>query len=173
MMDEIKREIRELTADELGTALDLVWDVFAASIAPAVSDEAIDEFWSAIDYEYMLHRFGDGQVRFWGALEDGAPVGVCAVRDLQRIMLLFVTKEHQGRGVGSALLKKAVMDCKARDGGLDRVTLGALPGSVGFFEKLGFRAVGAPDGSDPLQAVPMALGPLFLSNRQKEWFLTL
>lgn len=154
-MDGVKREIRPLTADELGAALDLVWDVFASSVAHRVSGEAIDEFWSAIDYEYILHRFGDGQVRFWGALEDGVPVGVCAVRDPERIMLLFVAAEHQRRGVGSALLKKAVMDCKARDGSLGRITLGALPGSVEFFERLGFRAVGAADAGDPLCAVPM------------------
>ena len=151
------KQIRLLDSEDLQDGLALVWEVFSQHLAPECTDEGIEEFWHAIDFEYLLHRMGDGTLRFWGAFEDGHPVGLIALRELTHITLLFVESGHQFRGAGTALLKKALLDCKALDPGISRVTVEALGGSRGFFETLGFRATGDDHMADGIIKTPMEI----------------
>ena len=65
-MEEMKQDqktIGPLPGCQLEEALALVWDVFSTFESEELSQEALDEFWSRIDYEYMLQRAGDGDIR--------------------------------------------------------------------------------------------------------------
>lgn len=152
-----RKRIVPLPAEELEEALALVWEVFSDFEAPELSQEALDEFWDRIDYEYMLHRMGDGALRFWGAYDGDALVGVCAMRALRHIELLFVDGAYHRQGVATNLLKHALIDGRTLDDGLSRVTVNATPYSRGFFLKQGFRAVAAEHQEDGLTVIPMAL----------------
>lgn len=154
--DETKY-IMPLPPEELEEALALVWDVFSTCESEELPQEALDEFWERIDYEYMLHRMGDGAIRFWGAYDDGYLVGVCAMRDLHQVELLYVDPEYQRQGVATNLLKHAIIDSKALEEGLSRITVRATPFSRGFFLKMGFTAVAAEHQEDGLTIIPMAL----------------
>jgi len=150
-----KREIRPLGSEELIGALDLIWSVFAEFEAPACSDEGIDEFWSHIDYEYLLHRFGEGVIRFWGAFENGTMVGVCAVRDLDHILFLYVKGDYHRRKIGSLLLKKAMMDCREIDPHLSRVTVHSSVYALPFFQAMGFTPTGGQQEQNGMVFIPM------------------
>ena len=150
-----KKEIRQLRADELIEALDLVWTVFSEFEAPSCSDEGIEEFWSYIDYEYMLHRVGEGMIRFWGAFENGGMVGVCAIRDLSQIVLLYVNGNHHRRKIGSLLLKKAMLDCKEIDSHISRVTVDASQYALPFFLAMGFVPIGELQEQNGIVFTPM------------------
>jgi hypothetical protein len=95
-----EKTIGPLTGCMLEEALALVWDVFSDFESENLPQEALDEFWARIDYEYMLQRAGDGEIRFWGAFDDDFLVGVCAMRDLNHIELLYV---DGGDGAGGLL----------------------------------------------------------------------
>ncbi len=152
-----KKTIGPLTGCMLEEALALVWDVFSEYEAADLPQEALDEFWARIDYEYMLQRAGDGEIRFWGAFDDDYLVGVCAMRDLNHIELLYVDGAYHRQGIGTNLLKHAFIDCKELDETLHRVTVNATPYSRGFFLKQGFTATAAQRKVDGLTLIPMAL----------------
>ncbi len=152
-----KKVIAPLPSEELEEALALVWDVFSTCESEELPQEAIDEFWERIDYEYMLHRMGDGTLRFWGAYDDGYLVGVCAMRDLSHIELLYVDPEYQRQGIATNLLKHALIDCRELDDSIRRITANATPFSRGFFLKMGFTATAAEHKEDGLILIPMAL----------------
>ncbi len=151
------KSIGPLTGCMLEEALALVWDVFSECEAEKLSQEALDEFWARIDYEYMLQRAGDGEIRFWGAFDDDFLVGVCAMRDLSHIELLYVDPAYHRQGIGTNLLKHAFIDCKELDESLRRVTVNATEFSRNFFLKQGFTATAAQRRVDGLLQIPMAL----------------
>lgn len=151
------KEIRPLAGCEIEEALALVWDVFAEYEAADCDQEGVDEFWSRIDYEYLLQRAGDGDVRFLGAFDEGMIVGVLMMRQPDHVELLYVDGEYQRQGVGTALLKKAAMDAKEADRLLHRVTANVPPNAAGFFRKLGFAPMGEAFRSGGLRYQPMAV----------------
>ncbi len=78
---------------------------------------------------------------FWVCEENGEIVGVCALtvfwNDLAEVRSLAVSPEHTRKGIGTALVEKALQE--ARDLGIGRVF--TLTYQVEFFKKLGFRVV--------------------------------
>jgi GNAT superfamily N-acetyltransferase len=136
----------------------LVWEVFTRERAADCTDAGVEDFWASTDFEYMIHRMGDGALQFWGALDGDRLVGVCALRELCRVELLFVAEDFQGQGAGAALLKQALLDAKALHPLLSRVTVEALGDSAGFFRAVGFRPAGAAYVEEGLLKTPMILG---------------
>ena len=160
--DQISREIRLLAGCEMEEALALVWEGFSDFQAEGCSEETIDEFWSIIDQEYMIQQYGDGTVRFWGAFEDDFMVGVCAIREMRRVELLYVDAQYHRLGIGSSLLKKAVMDTKEIALDMDRLNVNASPYSVPFFKAMGFEATGPMEEEGGLQFQPMMIQGLWV-----------
>jgi Acetyltransferase (GNAT) family. len=154
---EQNREIRPLAGCEIEEALGLVWDVFSEYEAADCTEEGVDEFWTKIDYEYLIQRAGDGEVRFWGAFDEGRMVGVCMLHEPDHVELLYVDGEYQSRGVGTSLLKKAVLDMKEQDTLLRRITANVPDSADGFFRALGFTSSGASYASGGMTYTPMAV----------------
>jgi ribosomal protein S18 acetylase RimI-like enzyme len=71
------------------------------------------------------------------ALDGGAIVGMVLVRDYWNLCNLFVHADHQGRGLGSALLESACAPCAGRSP-KGAIWLNAAPNAVGFYRRLGF-----------------------------------
>jgi predicted GNAT family N-acyltransferase len=78
------------------------------------------------------------------ASQDGKPVGVARLLvagDAGKIGRVCVLAGARGRGIGAALIRAGV--ARFRDvAGVKRVKLGAQVHALGFYEALGFRAVG-------------------------------
>ena len=155
--DGISRVIRLLAGCEMEEALALVWEGFSDFQAEGCSEDAIDEFWRAIDQEYMIQQYGDGTIRFWGAFEDDFMVGVCAIREMRQVELLYVDAQYHRLGIGSSLLKKAVMDTKEIALDMNQLRVNASPYSVPFFQAMGFEAIGEMQEMDGLKFLPMTV----------------
>ena len=155
--DEISRVIRLLSGCEMEEALALVWEGFSDFQAEGCSEETIDEFWRSIDQEYMIQQYGDGTIRFWGAFEDDFMVGVCAIREMRQVELLYVDAQYHRLGIGSSLLKKAVMDTKEIALDMNQLRVNASPYSVPFFKAMGFEAAGEMQEMDGLKFLPMTV----------------
>ena len=88
-------------------------------------------------------------VEFWGCEDEGALLGIMgiqAVRDVDLIRHAYVLPEHQGRGIGGALLEH-IMRAAGR-----RVLVGtwaAAEWAVRFYRRHGFRQV-TPEQKDEL-----------------------
>jgi GNAT superfamily N-acetyltransferase len=83
-----------------------------------------------------------GGVEFWGYEADGSLLGIMgiqSVRDIDLIRHAYVSPEHQGRGIGSALLARIA-------GGRTRPLLvgtwSAADWAIAFYERHGFEPVG-------------------------------
>jgi len=78
---------------------------------------------------------------FWVYEEEGKVLGTCALTifwsDLAEIRSLAVDREHTGRGIGTALVRRALEESK--EFGIFRVF--TLTYQVKFFEKLGFKVI--------------------------------
>lgn len=157
MQVEQDKQIRQIGPEEMQEALALAWEVFAAQMAPQCTPEGIDEFWNALDHEYMLHRMGDGVIKLWAAFDGQRMVGMCALKDMRSIQLLFIEPDYQYQGAGTSLLKKALIDCRQADSSVSRITVEALGDSVGFFQTLGFTPCGQGHNDLGLPALPMEL----------------
>lgn len=145
-MDKSK-VIKKLTSEEIEPALALIWDVFARDCAPYLSRDEATEYLAPFEYEYILHRHGDGSIEIWGAFENKILVGVMGMMDRHRILFIHVLHEQQHIGIGSSLLKKAALDCKAADETFGTMTAHVTVNAVAFFEKMGFAAGGEAEGS--------------------------
>jgi ElaA protein len=78
------------------------------------------------------------------ALHDGRPVGTARLLvagDTVKVGLVCVLADQRGSGLGAALMRAAV-DVARGLPGVVRVKLGAQTHALGFYERLGFVAVG-------------------------------
>lgn len=139
-------EIRELCPQDWDAAAALVWQVFQRFEAPEYSQEGVDSFAA-----FLKDRPGLLALKAWGAWEDGALLGVLAVRAGERhVCLCFVREDWHRRGVGRALWQRFL-----EEAGPGRVTVNSSPYAVGFYESLGFRAVSGEQVRDGIRFTPM------------------
>jgi ElaA protein len=86
----------------------------------------------------------DGQAIHLLALDGDEPVGTARLLvkgDLGKIGRVCVLPGARGRGLGAALIRRALEEFRAMPG-LRRATLGAQTHATGFYAALGFREVG-------------------------------
>jgi len=86
----------------------------------------------------------DGRARHLLALADGEPVGTARLLTdgtIGKIGRVCVLKAARGKGVGAALIRAGVETFRAMPG-INKVKLGAQTHALGFYEALGFHAVG-------------------------------
>lgn len=70
------------------------------------------------------------------ATADHQPIACLRIIDYTKIGRMAVLKEWRGRGLGMALLRKAIRICQQH--GSQRVKLSAQIHAIGFYEKAGF-----------------------------------
>jgi GNAT superfamily N-acetyltransferase len=94
--------------------------------------------------------------RYHVAELDGRVVGVVATRDDRHVFRLFVSRRFQGRGIGRALLFRAIADCRRRSG-TRKFTLNASANAVAAYRKMGFAVAGShrKRGAGGVRATPM------------------
>ncbi len=86
----------------------------------------------------------DGEAIHLLAVAAGRPVGTARLLiegDTGKIGRVCVLPEARGEGIGAALIRAAVADLAAMPG-VSRAKLGAQVHALGFYERLGFVAVG-------------------------------
>ena len=138
-------EIRPLVQADLPQALALVERVFMAFEAPEYSAEGIQTFLSFLQDADAL-----AALRFYGALDNGTPVGVLATRGGSHIALFFVDAAHQGRGIGRALFETAKSACS-----VGRMTVNSSPYAVEIYRSLGFSPLSDEQVRDGIRFTPM------------------
>ena len=97
----------------------------------------IEELVASFSLAGMLERMR-GRTTFVASLE-GVVVGTAALGDA-RVHTVFIHPDHQGRGIGAALM--AEVEALACDRAVPTLTVHSSIAADGFYQRLGYRAVG-------------------------------
>lgn len=154
-MEIRKLEIRRLKEEELGIALQLIWEVFEREIKPSYTEEGVQEFLKFIDYNFIKERYDKGEFIFWGAFEEEL-IGTVAVRPDGHICLFFVKNEYQGIGIGKALFQMMYNYC-VEELHVKKITVNAAPQSVAKYIHMGLRQMGNLEEKNGILSVPMEI----------------
>ena len=140
--------IRKVRPDEAGEMLAIINAAAQAYRGVIPEDCWHDPYMSADDLDGQI----SAGVVFWGAEIGGRLAGVMglqAVRDVELIRHAYVLPEHQGTGVGAALLQYL------RGPARGRILIGtwaAATWAIRFYERHGFRLVAPERTADVLRA---------------------
>jgi predicted N-acetyltransferase YhbS len=116
----------------------------AEAFLETVSADAIRGYLSSSEYVYRV------------AEEDGALVGVVAIRDNRHLYHLFVAPDGHGRGLARRLWTEA-MDAALRAGNPGEFTVNSSVYAVPVYERFGFVPTGPRVEANGIAFVPMRL----------------
>ena len=148
-------QVCRLNVDRLREALDLVWEVFEEYEAPDYEEMGIQTFRHFIDYSSMRERMATGEMKFWGCYQNSYLIGVVAIRPGQHISLLFVRGRFHHLGAASRLVRVVVSEIRNSRPEVPAVTVNSSPYAVGFYEAVGFEALGPEETRDGIRYTPM------------------
>ena len=135
-------QICKIGPDKLRGALDLVWETFMKYEAPDYGEMGIATFRHFVTYSNMVEKVNQGEMTFWGCYIGRLLVGVLALRSGPHISLLFVRDKCHHRGVATSLMQVAVSYVLEGKPKIPAVTVNSSPYAVGFYEAMGFEALG-------------------------------
>jgi GNAT superfamily N-acetyltransferase len=118
-------------------ALDLVWKVFLEFEAPDYSRQGIEEFRKFISYNSIVEKFDNGELHFWGCIDNDELTGIIVTRRINHICMLFVKKEYHRRGIATSLFQTVKERCKSQKN-ISKITVNSSPYAVEFYHHLGF-----------------------------------
>jgi ribosomal protein S18 acetylase RimI-like enzyme len=134
--------------------LELVMRAFDADVRPDFSQRGVEEFVRSAR-SFVLDPPAGHEILV--AEVDGELAGMLDLRDCSHVSLFFVDAAYRGRGVGRALVDRAVGRGCACDSAVRALTANSSPGAVGAYEALGFARTGDERTVDGIRSVPMEL----------------
>ncbi len=148
-------QICKLGKAHLREALDLVWEVFQEYESPDYEEMGIKTFQHFIEFNSMLERVESGEMKFWGCYQNSYLIGVIAIRPGQHISLLFVRGKFHHLGVAGRLVRIVISEIKKAGPEIPAITVNSSPYAVGFYEAVGFKALGPEEKRDGIRYTPM------------------
>lgn len=145
---------RAMRPGEEAMVCDLVRQVFDACVAPDYGEDGVREFYRFAEPGAMRARIEAGGFVLV-AVDADHPLGMLEFAPPGRIAMMFV--RQRGRGIGKALLARALDRVRAANPGLPTLTVHAAPSAEPIYRKLGFRPVGAATTRNGITYRPMEL----------------
>lgn len=130
-------EIRDAKKEEWEDAMALAWRTYLKFQAGEYPTEGTQSFFEFISNASLYELFIKGQYKLKVALEDEKIVGLCTMRNINHISLLFVDKDYHKQGIGKKLIFAMCEDLKATKT-KKFITVNAAPYATEFYHKLGF-----------------------------------
>lgn len=147
---------RQMRHGEESQVVDLVSRVFYQYVAPLYSNEGVTEFMNYADASALADRMQGNNFVLIAALHNEI-IGIIEIRENNHIALFFVAPEHQRKGVGRELLKKAVHAGIVSNPELTEITVNASPNAVSAYRALGFIEMAEEKTSHGIRFVQMSL----------------
>ncbi|MBO5551427.1 MAG: GNAT family N-acetyltransferase [Lachnospiraceae bacterium] len=151
--------VRFIYREEFRPAMELCWRVFCEFQSGLTGREGRESFSRFINDETLHTVFLNGGFPVIAAYDDGAMIGVAALRNGPHLSLLFVEGCYQHMGVGRALLDYLhgwLLENKGWLGGA-RLTVNASVTGEGFYHRLGFKDTGPKVNKDGIDYTPMEI----------------
>ena len=158
--------IKPIDADGLGSALELVNNVFAEFVAVDYSAQGNATFAAYLEnkYEEVASDLHTGNKKMWGYYKDNKIVGVVGTRGRTHISLMFVDSMYHRQGIATQLFNTVISDLITNPE-YTEVTVNASPYAVKIYEHLGFTKTAMQQENEGILFVPMKY-LISLSNRQ-------
>ncbi len=134
----------------------LILSVFSEFVAPLYPPEGTAEFSRYIGPGDLRERFLTNHFTLVATAAEKI-VGMIEVRDENHICLFFVESRSQGRGIGRALLERALAQCRENNPDVTGVSVNSSPNSAAVYERLGFVPTGPQETKNGMTFVPMRL----------------
>jgi GNAT superfamily N-acetyltransferase len=132
----------------------LIARVFDKYVAGDFSQEGVEEFRRYAEPGAIAERSRKGN-KVLLVEEDGQILGMLELKGFDHIAMLFV--ESQGRGLGKALVERALDLCREGTESLEQVRVHASLYAVPIYRKLGFEAEAPKRTENGITYVPMVL----------------
>ena len=149
-----RARIRLMSEGEEHEVCALVARVFDAYVAKDFSTDGVEEFYRYAEPGAMAERSRKGD-KVLLAEENGHILGMLELKGTNHIAMLFV--DDQGRGLGRALVERALQLCRKEAKGLEQVSVHASLYAVPIYSKLGFEAEGPERTENGITYVPMVI----------------
>lgn len=148
--------VRTINQNEILPALHLAWEVYASDVAPLMKPEAVAGFQQLIRYENIAPRIQGGEIRLFGAWEGSELCGVSGIDRRGNILLFYVRKVWQRKGVGRQLMYAMCQFC-GQELVVTRMTMRAFPSAAMAMNHLGMRDVAPAQTVGPETFIPMEM----------------
>jgi predicted GNAT family N-acyltransferase len=142
--------------DEIRAVSDLVFRSFKNNVAPYYSEEGVETFLDYANPNAMTARFQKDHFTLI-AMQAQALVGMIEIRNHSHISLFFVESLEQQKGIGKALLKKAINTIQKSNPDQKVLTVNSSPNSVEAYKRFGFAPTNSFQEKNGIQFMPMAL----------------
>lgn len=129
--------IRRARKNEWEEAMRLAWETFLTFQTKEYSEEGIESFRDFVSDQKLKNFFLDGRYQMFLAFCHEKIIGLITLRSGCHISLLFVDKDYQRKGVGSALVEY-LSDYLFYEKRIDYITVDAAPSAIDFYHKIGF-----------------------------------
>ena len=147
-------EYRWAKVDEWIPAMDMVWRTFLKFEGDEYSEEGIRNFYDFITDTELYRAFLDGRYQMMVALDGEKIIGAASVRNRNHLSLLFVDEMYHRQGVGQTLMER-MCHYLQYEVGEKFMSLKAAPYAVAFYQKIGFRVLGAEQEYSGIRVTPM------------------
>jgi predicted GNAT family N-acyltransferase len=104
-------------------------------------------------YDDILADLNTGYKKMWCYYLNDQIVGVIATRDISHLSLLFVSKEHQGKGIAKELFHTVVQSLSNQK--VHKITVNSSPYAVPIYEHIGFVATSIELENNGMRYTPM------------------
>ena len=145
---------RYMKPGEEDRVIDLIVEVFKQSVAPGYSPEEVNQFLKYARSDDLLKRSRSDH--FILVAQAGREiVAMIEIKKYHHISLFFVAEPFQRKGIGKALLKRALKICRDRDPWLREISVNASPNAVGAYAQMGFEPRGPARTISGIRFFPM------------------
>lgn len=148
--------VRTISENEILPALHLVWEVYVSDVAPLLKPEAVAGFQQFIRYENIAPRIRGGEIILFGAFEGQELCGVSGIDRRGNILLLYIRKNWQRRGVGRQLMQTMYQFC-SQVLVVTRMMMRVFPSAAAAMNHLGMRDAAPAQTVGPETFIPMEL----------------
>lgn len=139
-------EIKKIDDEQIGKAIDLIWETFLQFEAPDYSVEGVQSFKSFIENKEIIQT-----LEFWGAYDNKELKGVIATNeDRKHICCFFVKAKYHRQGIGKKLWEYLLHNSQN-----EIITVNSSPYAVPVYHKLGFVDTDIEQLTDGIRYTPM------------------
>lgn len=153
----VSLEIRPARSSEAKATVALTLRAFDEFIAPDYPEEGVNHFYANVTPERLADAISEGGIVLVATV-DGTLAGVVTVRDETHISWLYVDKAFHARGIGGALLSRAVELIRKRSPDATTITLNASPYAGPIYVRMGFETTGPEMSKNGMRMIPMRAG---------------
>ena len=131
----------------------IVSDLATIYIGPTLGAGGLDKLLDSMNLESTIKRMNEGYPH-WAAVEQGAIVGVVAVKPPCHLYHLFVGSDQQRKGIGRLLFNRAFQFVSDFSGDVE-ITVNASLNAVEVYRRFGFVETSATQDEGGVRFLPM------------------